>query len=315
MKIQISIIIPIYNVENHLSFCLSSAVNQTLHSIEIICVNDGSTDNSLSIIKAFARKDKRIRIFTLPRNHGTCYARKVGVNAARGRFLMFLDGDDSLHTQACEILNQQMLLNESDILQFGTHILAADYMDSQRIARSTSNLLPWKFSLQGKAVLDGCFKNHLYRFTLWNKIYKTRIVKQAFRNLSNDYLVKAEDCYSYFVIAYYANSYSSTKLQLYNYNFGAGITGRQNLSLEHLDLYCQNMASVKALAAFIRKKHLIYYRDIFLPQLRIDMLLDCLTKYFVYLPEELQIEGMPILRKYWTEDELKEGFTCIGITF
>ena len=90
---KISIIIPVYNSEKYLSECLDSIVNQTLKEIEIICVNDGSTDNSLSILKEYTSKDKRIKIID-KENEGQGYARKCGLDIANGKYILFCDSDD-----------------------------------------------------------------------------------------------------------------------------------------------------------------------------------------------------------------------------
>lgn len=97
MKPVISIVIPVYNIRSdYLTACIRSVTSQTLQDIEIICVDDCSTNNSLSLLREAARRDRRIRVIALDRNHGTCYARKVGVEAARGKYLLFLDADDTL---------------------------------------------------------------------------------------------------------------------------------------------------------------------------------------------------------------------------
>ena len=90
---KISIIIPVYNSEKYLSECLDSIINQTLKEIEIICVNDGSTDNSLSILKEYTSKDNRIKIID-KENEGQGYARKCGLDIANGKYILFCDSDD-----------------------------------------------------------------------------------------------------------------------------------------------------------------------------------------------------------------------------
>ena len=90
---KISVIVPVYNVEKYLSECLDSIINQTLKDIEIICVNDGSTDNSLTILKEYASKDERIKIIDKA-NEGQGYARKVGLDIASEEYILFCDSDD-----------------------------------------------------------------------------------------------------------------------------------------------------------------------------------------------------------------------------
>ncbi|MDR2723655.1 MAG: glycosyltransferase [Holosporaceae bacterium] len=90
---QVSIIIPIYNVEKFLSRCLESVVNQTLRNIEIICINDGSTDNSYEILKKFAAQDERMIVINQD-NKGPGAARNVAMTMAKGEYIGFIDGDD-----------------------------------------------------------------------------------------------------------------------------------------------------------------------------------------------------------------------------
>ena len=90
---KISLIIPVYNGSDYIEECLDSAISQTLKEIEIICVNDGSTDNSLEILEKYASKDKRIKIVS-KKNEGQGYARKVGLDSASGKYILFCDQDD-----------------------------------------------------------------------------------------------------------------------------------------------------------------------------------------------------------------------------
>ena len=92
--IKVSVIIPVYNTAPYLERCLDSAINQTLKDIEIICVNDGSTDNSLKILQKYAKKDKRIKVVDLKTNRGVSNARNIGISIAQGEFIGFLDSDD-----------------------------------------------------------------------------------------------------------------------------------------------------------------------------------------------------------------------------
>ena len=92
-KIQISIIIPVYNVEKYLRECLNSILNQTFQDFEIICVDDGSTDKSLEILQEYKRKDDRFVILQ-QRHSGAGSARNNGIRLAAGKYIQFLDSDD-----------------------------------------------------------------------------------------------------------------------------------------------------------------------------------------------------------------------------
>jgi glycosyltransferase involved in cell wall biosynthesis len=97
----ISIIIPVYNVEPYLRECLDSVVSQTLREIEIVCVNDCSTDKSLTILQEYAARDKRIIVIDKPVNEGLSTTRNIGMAVASGTFLLFVDSDDILDTELC----------------------------------------------------------------------------------------------------------------------------------------------------------------------------------------------------------------------
>ena len=90
---KVSVIVPIFNCEEYLSDCLDSLIHQTLKEIEIICVNDGSTDDSLKILESFASRDRRITYFSQS-NQGLSAARNAGVRLAKGEYLYFIDADD-----------------------------------------------------------------------------------------------------------------------------------------------------------------------------------------------------------------------------
>ena len=96
---KISVIIPIYNMEKYLKECLNSVINQTLKDIEIICVNDGSIDNSLTILKEYEKKDKRIKIIN-QKNSGVAIARNRAIDISKGEFIAFLDSDDKIINNA-----------------------------------------------------------------------------------------------------------------------------------------------------------------------------------------------------------------------
>lgn len=116
-KIKVSIIVAAYNIEDYIERCLDSLVNQTLKDIEIIVVNDGSTDNTCLKVEQFSNKDDRIVLIN-QENKGSIEARKIGLNRARGKYILCVDGDDWLETNALEILYNNAELNSSDIVLY-----------------------------------------------------------------------------------------------------------------------------------------------------------------------------------------------------
>jgi len=116
---KVSIIIPVYNVERYLRTCLDSVVNQTLQGIEIIAVNDGSTDNSLKILEEYqSRYSDRMRVISTE-NHGVSHARNLGLSMASGEYIQFVDSDDFIEPQMSEKLYNKAKQNNNDIVICG----------------------------------------------------------------------------------------------------------------------------------------------------------------------------------------------------
>ena len=112
--IKVSVIVPVYNVEKYLERCLDALVNQTLTDIEIICVNDGSTDNSLEILDRYSKKDERIFVLN-QENKGVSIARNEALKLAKGEFIGFVDSDDWVDIDYYEKLYNAAKNNDCDI--------------------------------------------------------------------------------------------------------------------------------------------------------------------------------------------------------
>lgn len=123
-----SVIIPCYNVSKYLRRCLDSVVNQTFPNIEIILIDDKSTDDSLSIIYEYKHKDERIRVIALDKNYGVARARNSGMKIASGKYASFIDPDDYLDIDFYEKLYLKSIENDADIVKgaaFGVKDIAS----------------------------------------------------------------------------------------------------------------------------------------------------------------------------------------------
>lgn len=114
MDVLVSVIIPVYNMEKYIEQCINSVLSQTYGNIEIILVNDGSKDNSLSICEEFAQKNRNIKLID-QKNQGVSCARNVGMEQAAGEFIAFLDADDTLTVNAIETLVNAAVSNNADL--------------------------------------------------------------------------------------------------------------------------------------------------------------------------------------------------------
>ncbi|WP_278846802.1 glycosyltransferase family 2 protein [Brachyspira pilosicoli] len=114
--IKVSVIVPVYNVEDYLIECLTSIINQTLKEIEIICIDDCGTDNSINILKEYAKKDDRIRIISHKENKGLGTARNTGIKESKGEYISFIDSDDYISRDYLENLYNTIIKYETDIV-------------------------------------------------------------------------------------------------------------------------------------------------------------------------------------------------------
>lgn len=117
---KISVIIPVYNVEKYLKQCLDSVITQTYTNLEIICVDDGSTDHSIDILRFYEKKDSRIKVIT-QKNQGPSAARNKALDVATGKYISFVDADDFLQWNAYEILVMVAEKEKLDLIMFGAN--------------------------------------------------------------------------------------------------------------------------------------------------------------------------------------------------
>ena len=141
---KVSVVIPVYNVEKFLPACIGSAVNQTLGDIEIICVNDASTDGCLNILQSFAEKDSRVKAISFSENKGKSQARKDGVLASTGEYVMFLDGDDEYFPNACETAYNAIKKLNTDMVHFDTEVVNSAGFPEQAIEAVRNFVAPYK---------------------------------------------------------------------------------------------------------------------------------------------------------------------------
>lgn len=164
---KVSIIVPIFNAEMYLAECLSSLCNQTLKDIEIICINDGSTDNSVAIIKKVCAQDSRVKLIN-QQNLGPCETRKNGIIQASGEYIGFVDSDDYVDSRFFELLYTAACREQADIA-VTTEIFPFD--DRRIFPKKNSG-----FS-KSKKSLTACERAKLFLRTAvpWDKIYKNEL--------------------------------------------------------------------------------------------------------------------------------------------
>ena len=197
---KVSIIVPVYNVEKYLERCLESLINQTYKNIEIIIINDGSTDNSLRILKEYERIDSRIKLID-KNNEGLSQTRNVGINIATGEYITFVDSDDWIELDLLKILINLIKENNGDValcsyvreynekainkdLGFGDIVIFdKDEVKSTLYRRMIG---PIGDELKNPENLDSLI-------TAWGKIYKTSIIRENKISFIDTSIIGTED--------------------------------------------------------------------------------------------------------------------------
>ena len=170
MKELISIIVPIYNVEAYLERCLDSLVGQTYSNIEIILVDDGSTDHCPEICDIWERKDPRIKVIH-KENGGLSDARNVGIKKVSGDYIIFVDSDDWLHRDMIKILADIRMETNADIVECKAKKVT-EYVKDDSINFKEINIR--QFS--SREALEALIDENILKQTVWNKLYKKDVI-------------------------------------------------------------------------------------------------------------------------------------------
>lgn len=257
----ISIIIPVYNAEKYINRCIKSIVNQSYQELEIIVVNDGSTDNSLSICTTLAMQDNRIKVIS-QENGGVSKARNTGIRFAKGEYVMFLDSDDYMLPDMCKTMLDVLQGKHVDCVICGIQEPECGLWCPQR-SIDYSTLVDFKrdFIYQlNTELLSPC----------WNKIFK----RQLITNLFNDNISFGEDLI--FDLEYLNNctclSFITTPLVYHDKQVAGSLvtkTGLQRLmDIEKIHKVIMQFAGEENITQDLHKKYIrdltVYVRFLFL---------------------------------------------------
>jgi glycosyltransferase involved in cell wall biosynthesis len=165
MKPKISVLIPAYNVENYIQECLDSVLTQSLHDIEVICVDDASVDDTLSLLNSYEVKDERVRVLRHDTNKGQAAGRNLAYSYARGEYVYMLDADDKIVPGALEELYRLCKEDNLDVAGFETHqfmddISLADKLPAKMISYDDTDVM------DGAAALEYCMKRDVFSLSV-----------------------------------------------------------------------------------------------------------------------------------------------------
>lgn len=175
MDIKVSIIIPAYNIEKYIEESILSSINQTLKEIEIIIINDGSTDRTLEVIKKYEKIDSRIKLID-QKNQGLSIARNNGLEIAKGKYIYFLDGDDWIEN---ETLNECYNIAENleiDIIHFNSLKIEEKTKIKNFSYTKGTNLDENKIYI-GEEFVEECFNKNIFRGEVWFNFIKRELIE------------------------------------------------------------------------------------------------------------------------------------------
>lgn len=170
--VKISVIIPVFNVENYLAKCLDSVINQTLKEIEIICVDDGSTDNSFNILNEYKNSDDRIQVYQ-QENGGHSAATNTALKYIKGDYIFFLDSDDWIELDALEKLYNNATENNSDLVLYDSieHLPQNQFRERRFYILNDLKNQIFDYKAEKRLILNSYYVQ-------WAKLYKTSFFKQ-----------------------------------------------------------------------------------------------------------------------------------------
>ena len=175
-SVEISVIVPVYNVEKYVSHCLESIIAQTFHNIEIIVIDDGSTDDSLSIVQKYAKEDNRIKVFTQT-NIGLGPTRNRGITLSNGKFISFVDSDDYIPKNSFQLLYDTAVIDGSDIVQGETQMVYDNALKKKHKRKNLNNIPSITVTENTKEIFyKKYYFSRIYTHNAWDKLYRRDMI-------------------------------------------------------------------------------------------------------------------------------------------
>lgn len=290
----LSIVIPVYNTSKYLESCLTSAMNQTYRNIEIICVDDSSSDNSLELLEKLSNWDRRIKVFHHSKNEGFIEARRTGVKAVNGVYTMFLDSDDTIENDLCGTLMERLQKEDKDILHFPARQIL---VETDKIEMCD----PPEICLNGNEILNELFVSGKVSTSLVLKIYSTALCKKAYQEIPAFYCCAGADILTSFFIGYFAESYEGVRIRpRYNYYLGKGLSTVKHVSLEKFEKYCKMSCFYTIINDFLERKHADEASYRCLEYMTRRLVRDC-CNYFSMVPDGDKDEAARIFWSQWSD--------------
>ncbi len=220
MKPFFSILIPVYNQVGLMDGCIASIQKQSFKDLEVVFVDDGSTDESLKMLEEFCAKDNRFKIARHEKNQSLLAARYTGMQNASGHYILFVDSDDYLSDNALELIHNKLAEEEVDILRFGYSKDFVDgYNESVTKGQASEEVHPLVTDNPLKAILEDKMVPNV-----WKNCYKENVIKLALERVQPFYCNMSEDVYWSVILFSCASTDGVLDEILYHYIIGNGMS-------------------------------------------------------------------------------------------
>lgn len=217
--VDVSVIIPIYNVEKYIAECLESSLNQTFTYYEIICINDGSTDSSMEIVERYAKQYDNIKVVNCAQNRGQSVARNIGVEMAAGKYLLFLDSDDMIIP---ETLSELFICAEKYNLDEIFFNMDRIYGTEIQKERNPKEFIEYKGIFTGQEMFSLFIKDDIPRMVVWRQFYRKEFIQNS--NIRFYEGIIHEDILYYFLSSMKAKRVMNINKSFYIYRQRKGST-------------------------------------------------------------------------------------------
>jgi glycosyltransferase involved in cell wall biosynthesis len=269
--LKFSIVIPIYNSEKTLGLTLNSCIEQTYPNIEIICINDCSTDSSHEILQQYSNQDNRFFCIDLNANVNLYMARKTGLQYITGDYVLFLDSDDTLVINACELLEKKIKNSGDDIIIFG-----------YKTVPNESIFFPNKFKTPEQYLRQLFYVKPNIPNAVWSRIYRKEPLVKAFSQMADFNAFMAEDLYISVIVFHFAKTINRLKIPLLNYNITSGKSKTPVFDIYIYESYLKSYNTVLLQLELFLKTHnspfFKYYPNV---------IVRCINDFILLLPSNI----------------------------
>lgn len=304
---KVSIVVPVYNVMPYLVDTMKSLTEQTMQDIEIIAVDDCSSDDSYQQLTAWADQDARIQVIRHETNSSTLQARKTGVLAATGEYLMFVDGDDELLPEACERAYAAIVEAQVDMVEFGREMINVGGFSEERFNTEWNRLAMPSGPVSNKELIERTFIEYTMGMELWRSIAKAALWKKVCNCIGLAYVTVADDVLLKFILFFFLRSYHGRQdLVLYRYYFGRGFWGQETTKWSSFIKNTHFIAVLDELKQFLMQQGAWDLQRFYWQGVQ-TYLLDSIFYQWNHLSCDDQDEGLSFIFGLWDASTCIEG--------